>query len=166
MDQTDHIKNEVNSQLTKLVYRQLPIGLYAEIIVFTLTLFVFLRDVKAAIILSWYVSVIVLCAVRLAIVYYYNFSSHLATETQKWILILAIIALLGGLSWAPLGAYFIPVISSTKQTFTIFVIIGTITVGNLIYSPVKFVYPFFYYLFIFRISFGYFFMAMNMFYWV
>lgn len=137
-------QDEVTSKLVDLVYRQLPISLIAEGFIYILCFFAFLSTSNRIVLITWFSLVVVFIFFRVGIIFFYHkYHKNSLQQLKKWFILLFICAAISGISLSPIGAIFIPVELSTKQTFIIFVILGALTAGNLFFSPIKYLYLFF-----------------------
>jgi diguanylate cyclase (GGDEF)-like protein len=134
---------QVKLKLVDMVYQQLKFGQLAECLVFTILMAVLWNVSNKTVLLTWYVLSMILCGIRYLFTLQYKKSQAPLKSLKKYIDTLALCALLAGISWGVIGSVLIPMAFSTKQAFVIFLLVGVTATGNLFYSPVKRIYPFF-----------------------
>lgn len=137
-------ENEIKLKLSNLTYKQLPLGIFGEFVVYTTALILNLNIFDRFYLIFWYVVVSLIIIIRMITVLYHNkYFINSLDQLNKWINVLIINALLAGICWIPIGTIFMPILPSREQMIMLFVLSGAIVIGNMIYSAFRFLYVIF-----------------------
>lgn len=128
--------NKVQLRLIYLVVSQLKFGMIAELLVWS-ALFGLLWHYGNHVVLTiWFVLSITFCIGRLVFIHYLKHHKITEENIQRVARHVGISALIAGASWGPLGLWLLPV-EPTMQILIVFILVGTLAVANLFYSPIK-----------------------------
>jgi diguanylate cyclase (GGDEF)-like protein len=137
-------KYEIRKNLTNIVYKQLKIVLLPEILIFTILLQVLWNNDEKLILLSWYIACVSINFIRYAIVHYYLKQTIKSIfENEKWVLMLVIMALVGGILYGTMASILVPSKALLTHMFIVIILIGIVSIANITYSAIKHLYLFF-----------------------
>lgn len=128
--------NKVELRLIYLVLSQLKFGMAAELIMWSVLFGLLWASGNHILLTTWFTLSVTLCLARFMAVHnvkHRKISDELIDPLVKFIAVCAFIA---GASWAPLGWWLMPS-DTSLQILIFFILIGTIAVANLFYSPLK-----------------------------
>lgn len=142
------LAKNIQVELVKLLYQQLPFALWAESCAALGLLFALWPVQDHVLLIGWLIGNLLFC----------GFARHLLVRGFKqvtvhspltwdnmhpWLLLFSLGALISGVSWGVAGSLLIVNNDLMRQTFVVFLLIGVTAAANPFYSPVRSVYALF-----------------------
>lgn len=148
MDNTE-FSTKIQIDLVKLLYRQIPIGLWAESLAAISLAWVQWNLINSVVLTTWLITNLLFCGLcRHLLVYFYKRTEARVGITdqnyQLWLNLFMIGALISGISWGFVGSSLLNVPGNlVHQRFTALLLVGVTAAANPLYSPNRQTYALF-----------------------
>lgn len=128
------IVDKVAKELCRLLFKQVPYAIVAQIFVATIFLIAFSSFHETIQVSLWFGYLLSVSLYWTSVVILYYFKQQLVT-TRTWVFLYGIGTFLSGIAWGYLTLYLNPSEASPLQIFTIAIIFGTTAAANPFFNP-------------------------------
>jgi len=136
---SESIVGKVTMELCRLLFKQLPYAIIAQLLVATIFLFGLSGYYQPETLVFWYGFLLSVSLYWTSVVAVYQFKQGLVS-IKTWLFLYTIGTFLSGMAWGYVSLYLIPTETTPLQIYTIAIILGITAGAHPFFNPMKIVY--------------------------